>query len=704
MVAKRKSTVSKTSKRKVKANLDERAHSLGLEKLQSSGLDEDDARQLGIEFLSREESHKLVPGNGLLCSLKLNYFDPRDGSPLNDWPKAPPYWRLRYLEQGHEFADQTDKKPLRYVQPFDTAPVAYYPQNHDDWPTLLSEPAPIIITEGELKAAKACKEGFPTIGLGGVDSFAAKRMGVVWLESLRFVNWVGRHVYICFDSDMRRNPNVLGALERLADELEQQGAHPYVVILPELDGPESKIGLDDFLIHEHGGPDEFAGLLSEAEPLGLSRALFHLNERYVYVADPGLIVNDKTNAKHSPGAFKEHVAAPAVFIAREFDQEGNIRTKTTSAAAAWIKWPLRRAVDKITYAPGKEKFIFNGASMYNTWQGWGLEPRPGDCSLFLDLVDHLFQGADPGAKEWFLKWCAYPLQYPGVKLYSDVLIYGRKHGTGKSLIGYTLGRIYGKNFTEIKQKNLHENHNEWAENKQFIMGDDITGSNKREDNDLLKNLVTQREIRLNPKYIPSYTVPDVINYFFTANNPDTFFMDDDDRRHFIHEVKVQPLPEEFYVEYDLWLDSGGAAALFDYLLKLDTSDFNPAARAFDTQAKKRMITDTQSDLGAWVRRLIEDPDHVLRIGSIKLKKDLFSNRELLELYDPEKRTGTTANGLGRELRRAGIDMVNDGKPVRLAEGSERLYAVRNADTWLNAPIDELAKHVGEATKGKSAKY
>lgn len=694
----------KRTSKKPGVEVDPRAFELGLRKLESSGLDLEDAAQLGVEFLSREATAELVKSHGPLASLKLNYFDPRDGSPLCDWPKAPPYWRLRYLEQGHDFESQSDKKPLRYVQPFDTAPVAYYPRNQD-WTGILEDSGlPLIITEGELKAAKACKEGFPTIGLGGVDSFAAKRMGIVWLESLKFVNWVGRHVYICYDSDMRQNQNVLAALQRLAEELEQQGAHAHVVILPDLDGPETKMGLDDFLIHEHGGPDEFSGLLSEAEPLGLSRALFFLNNEYVYVADPGLIINDRTTAKHSPGAFKEHVAAPSVFIAREFDAEGNIRTKTTSAAATWIKWPLRRAVDKITYAPGKEKFLENGVRLYNGWQGWGIQPRPGDCSPFLDLVEHLFTGAEPGALKWFLMWCAYPLQYPGTKMYSDVLLYGRKHGTGKSLIGYTLGKIYGKNFTEIKQRDLHASHNEWAENKQFIMGDDITGSNKREDNDLLKNLVTQREIRLNPKYIPSYTVPDVINYFFTANRADTFFMDDDDRRHFIHEVKINPLDEVFYVEYDLWLDSGGAAALFDYLLKLDTSEFNPAARAFDTAAKKRMINDTQSDLGSWVRRLQEDPDHVLRLGKIKLKKDLFSNRELLELYDPERRTGTTANGLGRELRRVGFEMVNDGKVVRLADGSERLFAIRNSEHWLNAAHDDLANHVAEATSAKTSKY
>lgn len=700
----KKKTAAKKSAR-VRA-LDPRVVELARAKLESSGLTLEDADALGIELLTREQTAIHVKTNGPLISLKLNYLHPRTGEPLNDWPKAPPYWRLRYLEQPMGFESMGDKKPLRYVQPFDTAPVAYYPGNQD-WSEILDDAGvPLVITEGELKAAKACKDGFPTIGLGGVDSFQAKKMGIVWLESLKFVNWIGRHVYICYDSDMRRNPNVLAALERLAEELQNQGAHPYTVIMPELHGPDTKIGLDDFLVSELGGPEEFMELLSDAEPLGLSRALFHLNDQYVYVRDPGFIVDERTSSKHSPSAFKEHVAAPSVFIAREFDQNGDIRTKTTSAAATWIKWPLRREVDKITYMPGKPRFVeHEGMKKLNTWHGWGVEPRRGDVSLFLRLVDHLFVGGDPGAKEWFIKWCAYPLQYPGVKLFSDVLLYGRRHGTGKSLVGYTLGKIYGKNFTEIKQKNLHENHNEWAENKQFVLGDDITGSNKREDNDLLKNLVTQREMRLNPKYIPSYTVPDVINYMFTGNRADTFFMDDDDRRHFIHEVTVGPLPEEFYVEYDLWLDSGGAAALFEYLLRVDTSDFNPAGRAFDTSAKRRMITETQSDLGAWVRRLVEDPDHTLRVGKVKLKKDLFSNRELLELYDPDKRTGTTANGLGRELRRAGFEMVYEGQSVRLADGSERLYAIRNCKRWRDATHDEIVKHVETAQAAlKGVKY
>jgi len=279
---------------------------------------------------------------------------------------------------------------------------------------------------------------------------------------------------------------------------------------------------------------------------------------------------------------------------------------------------------------------------------------------------------------------AYPLQYPGVKMFTSVVVHGIRHGTGKSMLGYTLAKLYGKNFTEISQLDLHNNFNEWAESKQFVMGDDVTGSNKRQDADFLKKMITQKELRINAKYTPSYVVPDCINYFFTSQHPDSFFLEDDDRRFFIHEVLVGPKEEEFYVEYDLWLDSGGAAAVFDYLLHLDLGDFNPAAPAYRTAAKERMINTGRSDLASWVRQLMAVPETVLKVGEITMDKDMFTSKELLELYDPLGKTGTTANGLARELSRAGLRQVQEGRPIRLTDGSQaRYYAVRNQDLWLN---------------------
>lgn len=675
---------------------------LWLKKLNSSGLDYNDSQALVIECLTPQQTAALHPSFKPLACLKFNYFDVQ-GAPISDWPGGEPFYRVRFVEQPPiGFDDVSGAKPLRYMQPANTAPVAYYPKSCD-WRRIIGDiEEPIIITEGELKAAKLCKEGFPTIGLGGVYSWRAIKLGIPWLPSLNFVRWSRRYVYICFDADFKTNPQVCRALAELADALHQRGAFVQLVVLPQLPGIE-KTGVDDFLVAmEPHGNKRFHELLTEAIPLGLTEPLWMLNERYVYVRNPGLIINQKSHEKVAPGAFKEHLESTLTYQERSIRKDGSVSFKAVGGAGAWLCWPLRNEVFKLSYAPGKPTYLEADdarMTMFNTWPGWGVPPIEGDTEPFLTLVKHLFTDAEPAAMEWFLQWCAYPLKYPGVKLFSSVVIHGIKHGTGKSFIGYTLGKIYGKNFTEISQVDLHNHFNEWAEGKQFVMGDDVTGSNKRADADFLKKLITQKELRVNSKYIPTYTIPDCINYFFTANHPDSFFLEDDDRRFFIHEVTVRPLDEEFYLNYDLWLDSGGASAVFHYLLNLDLDDFNPAAPAYKTAARDRMIVNVQSDLAGWVRQLIATPDQVLRLGGLEVKRDLFTARELLSFYDPSGHTGTTANGVGRELARAGIRYVCNGRPLKLDDGSQnRYYIIRNISKWLNADSAVVVEYLNEHVK------
>lgn len=688
-----------------KNNSHEKHTQLAISKLESSGLTVEDAKKLQIQPLSGPATAKLHKSFKPLCSLCLTYLDPY-GKPLSDWPASEPFFRLRYLESPADFSSLTEKKPLRYTQAPNTAPVAYYPSLVDWAPILKDVEQPLILTEGELKAAKACKEGFPTIGLGGVYNWRSFKIGLSWLPSLDFVSWTRRHVYICFDSDFRTNPMVCAALRELAEELHRKGSFVYLVSLPQLEGLE-KVGLDDFLVHAGASAEkQLTQLLHEAEPLGLTSCLWDYNDRYVYVRNPGIIVAQESGQTIAASAFKEHLEATQNYQERQLKQDGSVSYKAVSAAAAWLRWPLRQEAATMTYSPGKPRFIVNGTNQYNLWPGWGVEPKKGDVEPFIQLIDHLFTGAEPGAKEWFLRWCAFPLQYPGVKMFSSALIYGVGHGTGKSLVGYSLGAIYGKNFTEIDQDDLHGAFNSWAEAKQFVMGDDIAGSDRRADQGILRKLITQKQLRVNKKFVPDYTVPDFINYYFTANYPDAFFLEDNDRRHFIQEVLVGPLPEEFYIEYSLWLDTGGAAAIFHYLLNLDLGDFNPAAPAFVTLAKKRMISDSQSDLGGWIRDMLANPDQQLRIGDVVLSQDLLTSKELLLCYDPEGKTRTTANGLGRELRRAGAHQVLGGKPVRLSDGSQaRYYAVRNCDRWageksMAAVAEYLDARLASGTKRK----
>lgn len=688
------------ARRPASTPVDGEAWRLAETKLAGSGISMAEAEALGIEVLGPAQAQRLGTWVKPLPALLLAYLDPA-GQPLQAWPGHPPFFRLRYLKDEVDssgFSAQTKRKPLRYVQPPNTSVAAYLPRVPDiDWLEVLADPEqPLIITEGELKAACACLRGFPTLGIGGVTAWRALGKGVEFLPELEATAWVGRHVYLCFDSDYRSNELVLDALQQLGDALVRRGAYVYLVSIPQVD--KTKVGLDDFLVSE--SDEAFAALLKAAEPVGLTRPLFDLNKQYLYVRYPGLMYDRTSGERMTTTAFADHVEAPRLYQERSLRSDGSISHKAVGAAAAWLRWPLRTEVARLLYQPGTIGMTHdeNGAPAWSLWRGWGAEPAAKatnrDVQPFLDLVDHLFTGADPRAKEWFLRWCAYPLKYPGVKLFSCVLIWGRRHGTGKSLLGYTLGKIYGRNFTVVKKRDLHGSFNSWAENRQFALGEEITGSDKLEDADLLKALITQEKVTINIKFLPSYDLMDCLNWYFTSNHPDAFFLEDDDRRSFIHEVTVGALDEAFYVDYDLWLNTDGPAKLHRWLLDLDLGDFNPSAPAYRTAAKERMIADTQSDLGAWVRQLRGDPDQVLKFGEVPIRKDLFTNKELLAFYDPEGRTRVTANGLGRELKRAGIEQVLEGRPIKMPDGpADRLYAVRNSSRWLSATAEDVQAHL-----------
>lgn len=673
---------------------------LAIAKLESSGLDWTDAKKLRITVA--DDGSKCDPILPKVPVLVFQYVDPRTGKDFEFAHGWGPYKRYRLLAMPAGFASQTAKKPPKYLQPANSGVAAYFPAN-TDWAKIMPDAAqPIIITEGELKAAKACKEGFPTIGLGGVYSFKSAKAGVMWLPELEAVNWIKRTVFICYDSDMMTNENICVALWELAEALMKRGALPHILVLPNL-SKDGKTGLDDYLV-----TDKVIGLQdlidNHAQSLGLARHLFELNSEFVYIRSPNMVLDLKSESKISPSAFRDHILTSE--IAEQYLTPGGVTTtRMVSAASAWLKWPLRKGAMGLTYAPGEDQQLLrHGSTYWNSWHGWGAEAEEGDVQPFLDLLDHIFTGADE-AKQWFLQWCAYPIQYPGTKLFTSALIWGVKHGTGKSLIGYTLGAIYGKNFTELNQKDLYDGFNEWAENKQFVMGDDVTGSDKRHDSDQLKKFITQKELRLNIKHVQSFTVPDCINYYFTANGPTALFLEDDDRRSFVHEVTVGAQEESFYMDYSLWLESNGPAALHYYLKNhVDVTGFNPAAPAMRTEAKERMIADVRSDLGAWVSHLLGEPEIVLKVGDIPLVSDLYTNKELLALYDPSGKTGTTANGLGRELRRVGINYALGGKVIRTKTGADRYYIVRNAAKWSVSLLPEIQAHLNAVPSRPEKKY
>jgi hypothetical protein len=92
----------------------------------------------------------------------------------------------------------------------------------------------LYFTEGEKKAAKACQEGFPCIGLGGLWNWVQDGKPI---EDLDLIACEERHIVLVSDSDVwRGRDDLLQPVYGLGAELEQRGAFVRVLKLREEDG------------------------------------------------------------------------------------------------------------------------------------------------------------------------------------------------------------------------------------------------------------------------------------------------------------------------------------------------------------------------------------------------------------------------------------------------------------------------------------
>lgn len=659
------------------------------DKLAQSKLTLVHAGQLGLELMDGEtagEELKIMKTGGI----KIPYFDLAG--------KETEFWRFRFLEPTKgKFDGLTDKKSVRYTQAKGSLNQLYFPPLVD-WAAIKDNiSTSIVITEGELKAACACSVEIPTIGLGGVWCFKSNNNHMNLLPQFHEIKWEGRSVYICYDSDAISNHLVMMAENALAKELLNLGAMVHITRMIDL-APPAKTGLDDFICSE--GTRAFVELIGSSTEWRASQELFLLNEEVVYVRDPGVVMELATLQRMTPVAFYSHAYATRRFFEEIPAGKGKIRMVEKSAAAEWIKWPCRSEVGKTTYAPGQQRIV--GGAL-NVWLGWGCLPAEGDVSPWSELLDYLFIDSPQETRDWFERWLAYPIQNPGEKMFTTVAMWGTLHGTGKSLIGYTMFKIYGKNATEIGDQNLHSSFNSWSENRQFIMGDEITGGDKRLSADRMKSMITQKQLRINIKFIPEFTVPDCVNYYFTSNHPDSFFLEDNDRRFFVHEVNRKPLPDAFYQRYIKWMESSGPNALFYHLLCLDLGGFQPQVAAPMTQSKSDMISSGRSDIGAWVAQLRAAPEVVLQVGSVVLEYCLFTSSELHSVYDQRSPGKVTINGVARELARANFPKVCRGLPVNTNRGAQRLWLVRPIEGYEEMTSDELSSlyHAERGVKCKT---
>ncbi len=649
---------------------------LALKDLKRSGLNDADYKHADYKVLTREQTQELTGFHA--SAYQMPYYDVHG--------KKTEFWRVRYLEPIKGKFGAVRKKPPRYSQAIGTLPRFYFPKRVN-WSTIAADTSEsLLITEGEKKAEKACKDGLPCIAVGGVWAWRSKKHNLPSIPDFKVIKWKGRTVYLVFDNDLMTNPLVIGALGALSHELHARGAKVIVKHLPK--GP-GKIGLDDYLLSR-----SVKGFMRlEETDYSESKMLWELNER--------LAVIGKVNAIWDFEHRTMYPTRQSLMI-----NFGNLKYKVAKAngegftekyaAEQWVAWEHRRHYKDIGYFPGGEPVVEN---KINTWVPYPIEPADGPIKPFLDLVDYLFEG-EPKLKAWFLQWLAYPLQNPGEKVLTAVLLHSRRQGVGKSFIGYLMGDIYGSNFNVVGQDELTSKYNDWVVSKQFILGEEITGNNSRREADRLKNIITREKLNVSIKYQPGYVMQDCANFLFTSNHVDALFLDDYDRRTVVHEIAGAPKPDAFYARIDAWRNKYKGVTLFHYLLNVDLEGFNPKARAPSSAAKDAMINASKSALDLFADDVLNSPDSVLRLRSKVVEDELMTLGQLTSFANSlPGASNHSPPAVSKALRRVGFREYT----VFTCDGTKRFWAIRNASYWEHRTTKEMANYYEQVTYSQTDK-
>lgn len=226
----------------------------------------------------------------------------------------------------------------------------------------------------------------------------------------------------------------------------------------------------------------------------------------------------------------------------------------------------------------------------NLWSGWPTTPKAGSCERLLRLLQYMCSGdiASGSLYEWVLNWLAYPIQHPGAKMKTTLVLHGPQ-GTGKNLFFEAVMAIYGHYGRVIDQTAIEDRFNDWASRKLFLIADEVVArSDLYHVKNKLKAFITGEWIRINPKNMAAYDERNHVNVVFLSNEAMPVVLEEDDRRHAVIWTPEKLTPE-FYKEVIAEVADGGVAALHDYLLHHNCGDFGPGTLPPLTDAKQELI-------------------------------------------------------------------------------------------------------------------
>lgn len=324
--------------------------------------------------------------------------------------------------------------------------------------------------------------------------------------------------------------------------------------------------------------------LPELEPVEESKNPFQLlSEEYAFCSIGGghRILRETTDYKGKN--IVEHMSEPsfhAKLANRFFVPDGD---KPKPLSKEWIKSGFRRTYDGLVFAPEQKV----DDRFYNTWRGFTVEPladgeEPTEAMLkaWAQFTEHAFQNVCQGDAElynYLMTWFAHLIQKPWEKPLVATVFKGKK-GTGKNALLDCVGNLFVDNYMVTAQRrHVVGQFNSHMESLLLLVLDEAFWSGDKEQEGILKDLITGNTTEIERKGVDSYTVDSCLRVSIIGNESWLVPASEDERRFAVFNVgDGRRLDVDFFRTMRENLEQGGYRYLLTQLKKYDISKVNLA--------------------------------------------------------------------------------------------------------------------------------
>lgn len=276
-----------------------------------------------------------------------------------------------------------------------------------------------------------------------------------------------------------------------------------------------------------------------------------------------------------PGCKVPIFSTIADFVAFHANRKKRIPTpdgkfKKVGIGRWWIDNPGRRQYDRVVYLPG-----VIDSHVLNLWHGFAVEAKHGNCDLYLAHLRENVCRSNREHYDYLINWMADGVQYPGRRCEVAIVLRG-KEGTGKGIAASYFGALFGSHYRHISQpKHLIGHFNAHLQQCSVLFADEAFFAGDRAHEGILKALITEPVILIEPKGVDPFTIPNTLHIIMSSNADWVIPASAEARRFAVYDIDPAHMQDRPYFKAVAdQMEKGGREALLYFLQHRDLSGFD----------------------------------------------------------------------------------------------------------------------------------